>query len=210
MEPMSFNLRSAWGGIVGPAAFISAWLVGGAEHGGGYSPVDDAISRLAAIGASTRPLMTAGFVGFGVAVPVYAMALKAAVPGPAWKTAVATGLATLGVAAFPLDKSSTIDQVHAAMAALGYLTLAATPLLAARPLAAAGHRRAASLSVVVGVGSGLCLVGTLVGPAHGLLQRIGLTMGDAWLISSAAWILAGRRAGRAPAAGGRGAAPQVP
>ncbi len=203
MEPMTSHLRSAWGGIVGPVAFISAWLVGGAEHGGGYSPVDDAISRLAAIGASSRPIMTAGFVGFGVAVPVYAMALKAAVPGPAWKTAVATGAATLAVAAFPLDTSSTIDQVHAAMAALGYVTLAATPLLAARPLAVAGHRRAASLSVAVGVGSGLCLVGTLAGPAHGLLQRIGLTLGDAWLISSAAWMLSGGRVGPV-------AAPQAP
>jgi hypothetical membrane protein len=196
---MTLQLRSAWGGILGPAAFISAWLVGGAEHGGGYSPVDDAISRLAAIGASTRPLMTAGFVSFGVAVPVYAMALKDALPGPAWKTAVATGVATLAVAAFPLDKSSTFDQVHAAVAALGYVTLAATPLLAARPLAAAGHRRASYLSVAVGVGSGLCLVGTLGGPAHGLLQRVGLTLGDAWLISSGAWMLSGGRVGRSTA-----------
>jgi hypothetical protein len=89
------------------------------------------------------------------------------------------------------------------MAAIGYVTLAATPLLAARPLAVGGHRRAATLSVALGVVSGLCLVGTLAGPAHGLLQRVGLTLGDAWLISSAVWMLSGGRVGQV-------AAPQAP
>lgn len=193
MEPVKTHLRFAWGGIAGPAAFVSAWLVGGVSTRG-YSPVDDAISRLAAVGASTRPLMTAGFVAFGVAVPVYSAALRVSVPGPAWKAALGTGLATLGIALFPLDVSSTIDNVHAAVATLGYVTLAATPLLAARPLAAAGYRRAAEASVAVGVGAGLCLAGTVVGPAHGLLQRLGLTLGDAWLVTSAVWMLSGRRA----------------
>jgi len=193
------QLRSAWGGIAGPAAFVSAWTVGGAttRH---YSPVDDAISRLAAVGASTRPLMTAGFVAFGVAVPVYSLALRESLPGPAWRTALGTGLATLAVAVFPLDVSSTIDHVHAVAAALGYVTLAATPLLAARPLGAAGHRGAARASVAIAVASGLCLAGTVAGPAHGLFQRVGLTLGDAWLVASAAWMLSGHRGG-VPAAG---------
>jgi hypothetical membrane protein len=183
--------RCAWGGVVGPAAFVSAWVVGGAtKHG--YSPVEDAISRLAAIGASTRPLMTAGFVGFGVAVPVYAAALRRSLPGPAWKTAAATGVTSLFVAAFPLDQSSTIDSLHAGFAAFGYLTLAATPLLAARPLATMGHRRAARVSVGIGVASGLCLAATVLGPAHGLFQRLGLTLGDAWLVGSAVWMLSAR------------------
>jgi hypothetical membrane protein len=196
MEHVRSQLRLAWGGIAGPASFVSAWLVGGAIMPG-YSPLDDAISRLAAVGASTRPLMTAGFVAFGVGVPAYSVALRAAVPGSAWKAALGTGLATLAVAAFPLEASSTIDRVHAAVATLGYLTLAATPLLAARPLATAGYRRAARASVAVGVLAGLCLAGTLVGPAHGLLQRIGLTLGDTWLVASAIWMLSGQHA-RAP------------
>lgn len=196
----------AWGGIVGPAAFVSAWLAGGARKRG-YSPVDDAISRLAAIGASTRPLMTAGFVTFGVAVPVYALALRAAVPGPAWKLAAGTGVTTLLIAAFPLGHSSTIDSVHATVAVVGYLTLAATPLLAARPLAAGGHRRGARASVMVGVASGLCLAATTVGPVHGLLQRVGITVGDSWLAASALWILAGGTARRPnPDAGADGPA----
>lgn len=205
MEPLISHPRSAWGGIVGPAAFVSAWLVGGAMRRG-YSPVDAGISRLAAVGASTRPLMMAGFVGFGVGVPVYAVALRESVPGSAWKTAAGTGLATLGVAAFPLDASSMTGVVHRGFAVLGYVTLAATPLLANRPLAAAGHRRAATASVATGVGSGLCLAAAVLGPAEGLLQRLGLTLGDAWLVASAAWMLSGGRAVPRQPEGPRGAA----
>ncbi len=180
--------RRAWGGIIGPAAFISAWAAGGAIRSG-YSPVEDAISRLAALGASTRPLMSAGFVAFGVGVPLYATALRRALPGPAWTAAVATGLATVGVAATPLDSSEAIDTLHGVFAGTGYATLAATPLLAARPLAAAGHRWAAATSLALGAAAAACLAATLVGERHGLWQRLGLTIGDAWLLASAAWML---------------------
>jgi len=72
--------RCALGGIVGPIAFVAAWSIGGlaASH---YSPIDDAISHLAEVGAPTRPLMTAGFVVFGIGLAVYAVALHAALPG---------------------------------------------------------------------------------------------------------------------------------
>jgi len=162
----------------------------------GLSPVDGGISQLAAVGAPTRPLMTAGFVGFGVGVPIYAAALRGSVPGSSWKTAVGTGLATLGVAAFPLDPSSTTAVVHRRCPVLAYVTLAATPLLAARPLAAAGHRRAATASVATGVASGLCLGASVLGPAEGLLQRVGLRLGDACLVASAVWMLSGSRGRR--------------
>jgi hypothetical membrane protein len=182
---------AAWGGVAGPAAFLSAWVVGSARTKG-YSVVDDAISQLAAIGASTRPLMTAGFIGFGIGVPLYAAALRSALPGPAWTTALVTGVAAVGLAAAPLNESSAVDALHNAAAGIGYVTLAATPLLAARPLAALGYRRAAAASVAVAAASGLCLAGTLAGPAHGLLQRLGLTIGDAWLVATSVWILSGR------------------
>src|SRR4029077_17072240 len=102
-------------------------------------PVEDAISRLAAIHAPTRWLMTAGFVCFGVAVPVYALALGDAIRGGAWLAAIVTGLATLGVAAVPLDVSKTTDLVHGGFASVGYAALALTPLMAAGPLAARGY-----------------------------------------------------------------------
>ncbi|MCU1367327.1 MAG: hypothetical protein JWN39_2966 [Ilumatobacteraceae bacterium] len=183
--------------MVGPAAFAAAWVIGGASKVG-YSPVHDAISRLAAIGSSARPLMTGGFIAFGVAVPIYSSALRRAVDGPAWITAAATGIATLAVAAAPLEHSTTIDHWHAVFAGLGYVTLAATPLLAARPLAAAGHRGLARFGVGVGVVSAISLALTTSGAPTGLFQRLGLSSSDVWLAATGIAIASGRlgRSGR--------------
>ncbi len=185
----------ALGGVVGPVGFVAAWAAG-AVLADNLSPVHDAISRLAAIGAHTRPLMTAGFVAFGLGVPVYAAALRQVVPGPAWMTATVTGLATIGVALAPLDHSSAVDSLHAAFAVLGYVTLAATPLLAYRPLMRNGHRRLASAGVIAGAVSGTSLLLSSVGDLSGLFQRIGLTAGDVWIVASAVAILSGRVSGR--------------
>ncbi len=179
-------------GIIGPAAFIAAWVVAGARTGG-YSAVDQAISRLAASGAPTRTLMTLGFVCFGIAMPVYGLVLRRHLGGRSWMAATTSGVATLGVALFALGTSSAIDGLHNTMAALGYLALVATPLLAARPLADAGHRRAAAASLVAAGMAGVCLIATLVGPAHGLFQRVGLTIVDAWLMTSTLAIIAQTR-----------------
>lgn len=150
-----------------------------------HSPVDDAISLLAAADAPTRWWMTAGFVCFGVAVPVFALALRDAVPGPAWIAALVSGLATLAVAAFPLHVSSTISVVHGISAATGYVALALVPFLAGRTLAARGQRTAAAMSMTVAAVAAVCLVLTTVAAANGLLQRAGLTVVDAWLVAAA-------------------------
>lgn len=176
----------AAGGVVGPAGFVTAWSVLGATTSRPYSPVHDAISRLAEVGAPTRPGMTLGFVAFGVGLPLFGAALRDELPGPAWTTAVATGLATLGVAATPLGRSGTVDLVHGAFATAGYVTLAATPWLAAPHLAG---RRAAGLARTAALVSAAALASTVVAPGHGLLQRIGLTAGDAWVVGMAVRML---------------------
>ena len=180
----------AVGGIAGPILFVAAWLIAGAMEPR-YSPVQGAISRLAAVGASTRLLMTAGLLALAGGILLYASALRAAVPGSAWTAAVGTGVATLGVLAFPLGWTSAADRVHGAFAVVAYLTLAATPLLAARPLARSGRPRVASLSVAAGLASALCLAGTVIGVVPGLLQRLGLTVTHGWIVASAAWMLRG-------------------
>ena len=53
-------------------------------------------------------------------------------------TAVATGVATLAVAALPLDRSASVDTWHGVAATIGYVTLAATPVLSAVGCADAG------------------------------------------------------------------------
>ena len=183
----------AAGGVIGPAAFVGAWVAGAAATTRPYSHVHDAISRLAAVGADTRPLMTGGFVGFGVAVPMYAAAFRRVVDGPAWGSAVATGVATLAVAALPLDRSSAVDTWHGIAASVGYVTLAATPLLAARPLAAQGRRGLALAGVAAGVVSAVALLLTTTSLPHGLFQRVGLTASDAWIVASAVAMLADRK-----------------
>ena len=155
----------------------------------GYSPVDDPISRLAAVGSSTRVLMTVGLLTFSLGTFLYAMAVRPFLPGGTWVAAFATSLATVGVIVFPLDRSATGDQLHAVFAIAAYIALALTPALAARPLASSGRDPLAQLSAATGVLCGLCLAITLLGAAPGLFQRIGLTLGHGWIAGSAAWML---------------------
>jgi hypothetical membrane protein len=189
--------RLAVGGLVGPAAFVTAWAVLGTRIDG-YDPMQDAISRLAADGAPDQALMTAGFVTYGLGLALFAVPLREGLAGRAWMTAAATGAAALGVAALPLDGWAG-DAPHNAAAALGYLTLAATPLLAAGPLAALGHRRWAARSRLAGALSGLCLVATTVDEASGFFQRAGLTIGDAWIVACAVILLWGPAGRERPA-----------
>ena len=147
---MSRRLRSPYAGVAGPVLFVAAWALGGALEPG-YSPVHEAISELAAVGASVRLLMTAGLVAFGVGMLLYAGALRSAVAGPAWIAALAAGVAVFGVIAVPLGVSPVTDDVHGAFAIAAYVVLVALPLFAAPPLAAGGRRGIARLSVATGV-----------------------------------------------------------
>jgi hypothetical membrane protein len=177
----------ALGGVVGPVVFVAAWALSGATTSG-YSNVDGAISDLAAVGASTHVAMTVSFVVFGVGVIAFGFALREALDGAAWIAAVVTGVCTIGVAATPLHGWSG-DTAHGAFAVTGYAAIVAIPLLAAPPLGAAGHRVWARASVVAAVVAAACLVATGNGAAHGLWQRLGLTIADAWIVAAAVCIV---------------------
>lgn len=178
--------ETAWGGVVGPATFISAWAIGGAVQVG-YSPIDEPISRLAAVDASTRVLMTFGLATLGVGMLSFAMALRASVEGRAWVGAAVTGLVTLGIVATPVGRTAAVDKLHAAFAVTGYASLVAIPLLAAGHLKRRGHAR---LALVVGVLAAMCLTGAVSGLfVSGLLQRAGLTLVHTWVVGMAASLL---------------------
>lgn len=183
-------------GVAGPTAVVAAWSVGGLLRDDGYDPLRDAISRLAEVGAPTAPLMTAGFVAFGVLVPVWARELGARLGSPALRRVVTTaGLATLAVAVLPLTRAggTTQDALHAAAAGVGYLAMAATPLVAAPLLRRRGLHRAAAASVAVGAVAAAALVGSVAAaPDGGGLQRLGLTVVDGWHVTAAAAVLRGR------------------
>jgi hypothetical membrane protein len=184
MPSRSCSRLQAWCGVVGPTGFVAAWVIAGARAKG-YSPANDAISRLAAADAPTRWLMTAGFVCFGIGVPVFSLVLRHALPGPTWVAAAVSGFATLGVAASPIHVTPRLSQVHGVFASIGYIALALVPLLAAPALRRQDHHRAAAASMVVAALAGACLVATSVAEANGLFQRLGLTVVDAWLVVSA-------------------------
>jgi hypothetical membrane protein len=181
----------ALGGVVGPLAFVGAWVVSGAITTG-YSPIDDAISDLAAVGASTRVLMTVGFVAFGCGLVGFGLALREVLQGRAWVAAVVTGAATIGVAGTPLGGWSG-DALHAVFAGVGYVAIFAIPVLAAPSLRRIGRIRWARASRLTAGVSAVCLVASTLGPAHGLWQRFGLTMADAWIAFTALGVLARTR-----------------
>ena len=116
-----------------------------------YSPITDAISRLAAVGADTRVLMSAGFLGFSTASIPAAGAVRRAIPGSAWVGVVGTGLATAAVAALPLDRNPVIDAAHALAAGAGYALFVYAAAAAAKPLWEAGRRSLATISMCVAV-----------------------------------------------------------
>lgn len=175
---------------VGPVAFVAGWVAGGAAMPDGYSPVHDAISRIAAVGSPERTTMTAAFLAYGAAVAVGAVGLRGTVLRRCWPLALVNGLATVAVAATPLDRSSTVDLLHGLSATVGYLTITAIPLVAVGPLRRARFRRAAALSALAGALSGACLVLTASAEAKGLFQRVGLLSGDVWLVAAAVALLA--------------------
>ena len=119
--------------------------------------------------------MTAGLLALAAGMGLYGVALR---PRPVWALPVANGVMTLAVAALPLG--GRFDNAHGIAAALGYVTLAAIP-------AVVGRR---PLPIAIGLVSALCLVLTvLADDRDGLFQRLGLTVGQAWVVVSALGLL---------------------
>jgi hypothetical membrane protein len=171
----------ALAGIGAPVCFVGGWLLAGARAHD-YDPLRDFISDLARVGAPTRPLMTAGFVGFGVLAPLWSRTLAAALEEPGLRTTVtAAGLGTLAVAALPLG-ASWGDAPHAAAAGVSYVAMATSPRLGGRALARRGRRRAARTSYATGAASAVMLTASMLGGYDGALQRAGLGVVDAWFV----------------------------
>jgi hypothetical membrane protein len=188
---------AALGGVVGPAAFVTIWGVASITAPR-YSASDDAISELAAIGAHTRFLMTAGFICLALGAIPYATALRSVLGGRAWITAAGTGVAISLVAAIPLGLSTATDHFHGIIAIVGYTALGVTPLLAIGPLLVRGSRRLACFGIVTTAVSASALALSDTTSLTGLFQRIGLTAGQIWIVGSALAMALGRLQHRTP------------
>ena len=184
------RIRSA-GIIWGPAVFIASWAASGAMTEG-YSPIRDHISDLDAIDAPTRPLMNLAFGAFGVATALAAGPLRRLIGTPGAALIGANAILSFGIALAPLGVSPEGDRLHAVVAGLGYLALAATAPSAA-PALARRSRALAAASVGVGAISFGSLIASLLGPdeTSGFWQRAGITTTDAWLITIGLLAVAG-------------------
>ncbi len=167
--------------VIGPAAFITAWVASGTITPG-YSPIRDHISDLAAVEATTRSLMNMGFAAFAVSVGAAVIPARRFLGRPAAVVLGANVLLTVGIALAPLGRSPEGDRAHAAVAGLGYLALATMGPSAARTLAKQSPAIGRA-SVVVGAISMACLGLSLARPEAGFWQRTGLVATDAWLIA---------------------------
>jgi len=190
---MTDGRRDRWlatGAIWGPGLFIAAWLVGGFLLVG-YSPVEQHISDLAADGAPTQALMTFGFATFGIGVGIAAWPLRRLIGKPAAFALVANAILIIGIALTPTGGSADLDFVHAMLALLVYVSIAVVAPLAAIVL----RRRSivlALVSIAVGLATLAFLSASLGESRSGLLQRLGLTTTDVWLVAVAFAAVTGR------------------
>lgn len=174
--------------MIGPPAFITSWLIAGSLRAG-YDPVHDAISQLAEIGAENRWIVSSGMVTFGGACLAFAPCLRR----PAATSLTMAGAASIAVAAFPCTEGcpgavTPTDLGHTISAGIHYVAFALTPLLQ--------DRKPTTIALALAAGGALLAHGTGVGP-NGLLQRIGLTTLDAWLLLTALETLRRGRPSRA-------------
>ena len=131
---------------VAPVALIGSWTIAAARRAGfdstNFDSMRDTISALAAVGAPDRWIVTTGLGITGICHLLTAAGLSAGRPrGRA--VLAAAGLATLGVAAFPLPGEHGASGAHTVAATTAFLALSVWPALSVWRTPAA--RRAAGV-----------------------------------------------------------------
>jgi hypothetical membrane protein len=171
--------------MAAPVALIGGWTLAAALRPDRFDPVTQTISALAGRGEPNRWVMTSALVVVGVSHLGTAVALRPAATGGRLVLALG-GLATIGVAALPLPQvvaavrqagsaaeSDPASAVHAAVAGVAFVALAAWPALAWRrraPAPVLTARAGAAAAAVL-----LCLVGWFAVELRHGGTRVGLT-----------------------------------
>ncbi|MGH3795758.1 MAG: DUF998 domain-containing protein [Pseudonocardiaceae bacterium] len=154
-----------------PVLLIGGWELAATRQPGGFDPVHQTISALAAHGATDRWIMTTGLAGVGVCHLVTALGLRPA--RIAGRALLATGgAATVAVAMFPQSATGE-SAAHIAAAAVAFPALSLWPALSWRR----GGRPGRAISLVAASGLlgllgwfGLEFLGG--GPRIGLSERV--------------------------------------
>ncbi len=173
--------------LAGVLVLTGAWVLAGVLTPG-FDPVRQSISQLQRDGTATGAVMTAAFAAFAVGGAAFAPLL----PRLPRAALLVAAVATLGAALSPLGemRGGRQDALHLAFGATGYVSLSVLPLLAART--AGGRARAAS--VVAGLVTSACLLGTVPAEAFsGALQRAGFLAAHLWLAATAWAVLRQRQ-----------------
>ena len=110
-----------------PVLLIGGWTLAAARQPGGFDSVAGTISALAALDATDRAIMTVGIAGTGVCHLLTAAGLPGARRGSRLVLA-AGGVATIGVAAFPLPAGGGSSAAHGAFAVASFTALSLWPL----------------------------------------------------------------------------------
>ncbi len=191
-----------WGvvsSVAAPVLLIGGWTLAARRQHGGFDPVVDTISALAARDADDRWVMTTALAGLGVCHLVTALALRPArLPGRL--VLGVGGVATVLVAAFPLPSGGGSSQAHSTVAGIAFLCLGLWPLASWRVSAPGLLRRAHALAAGVVL---LGLVGwffaelTSDSARVGLAERVAAGAQALWPLAVVASVIAlARRARR--------------
>ena len=166
--------RTPWWGLTSslaaPVLLVGGWTWAAARQSGGFDPVVETISALAARDADDRWLMTTALLGVGACHLTTAAALRgAALPG---RLVLATGgVATVLVAAFPLPGGGGSSAAHTAAAGVSFTALGAWPLVAGPRDGEGALARPVSMTAGVVL---LALVGWFVVELSADSDRVGL------------------------------------
>lgn len=177
-----------WSAVSAPVLLIGGWQLAAARQPGGFDPVRQTISALAAHGATDRWIMTTGLAGVGVCHLITAAGLRSA--APAGRVLLATGgAATVAVAAFPQPVTGD-SPAHVAAAAVAFPALSLWPALAWR------RGGAPSRAVTLGAASGLLALLGWFGldfftsaPRIGLSERLLAAAQSLWPLAAVATAL---------------------
>jgi hypothetical protein len=164
-----------------PVLLTTGWLVAGTLQPASYSPMRQTVSVLSGYGGTDRWIVTAALYTVGVAYIASAAGMRGL--GAAARVGLLlAGTAAVGVAFFPEPAHGT-SREHAVCTAIGALTIAVWPALAARResvLALVGVRRSL-VAIVVSIG---LLVWTAVetrnGNLLGLAERVSSGVQVTW------------------------------
>jgi hypothetical membrane protein len=198
-EPLRFFLLA---GIIGPILFILVFTVDGSLTKG-YSPLEQAISALGAVGLPFAWVQNTNFIVFGLSLMAFAIGFcwrMRDVLGRGWRSActglfLLTGLAMAASGIFRLGSSPLIETLHLSGFIVVFSSLLSVLFLLAvlwwQIPAWRGTGRYTLVSALLTVGAFIALA-TVANPLSlgGLFQRLLVLCAFSWYVVMGFWLFA--------------------